>query len=61
MFKRPVADNLNFERHDFKTNKTHHSQMLGSYIGGFLSILTVVFFFVYAGILIAQMESGDID
>jgi hypothetical protein len=61
IFKIDVSNNFNFERHDWKRNKTHHSKALGSYIGGLITIAIQIFFLYYCIFLIVQMESGDID
>ena len=61
IFKIPVTENLSFERHNYKTNKSKHNHQLGSYIGGLTSIVVMGFLVAYTIILIIQMHSGDID
>jgi len=61
VFKVDVGEALNFTRHNYRTDKTRHSLELGSYCGGFTSVIGFVAVVVYLSILVTQMESGELD
>ena len=61
IFKVQAIENINFQRHNYRTGKTKHKKDLGSYLGGCVTILCVVAGLAYFFTLVDQMQSGDYD
>jgi len=61
IFQVPITDNINFERHDKRSNKFSYSSSIGSYFGGVLTVIWYIAVISYVSVMIAQMQSGAID
>jgi extradiol dioxygenase family protein len=61
LFGVPVSANLNFERHNSKTNKVQHHTCVGSYFGGIMSVYMVINFLSWFIMHVSEVETGQHD